>query len=85
MTRRLNRRTEGTRGAGHRAAHAGGQHVWRLTDADQLLVAWKSTPGEASEGVEAWMLGSFFLTYDQRRFANRQDGRPPRPRQLRPS
>lgn len=61
-------------GLGGRARHWGGRYIWQLADADRLLVAWKPTPNEHPERVEARLLHEFLRATGRRPFANRNLG-----------
>lgn len=75
-TRGLQRRLDAYRrhGTGRSARHWGGRYVWQLADAGQLLVAWKRTPDEHSDVVEARLIREFVTATERRPFANRNLG-----------
>jgi hypothetical protein len=57
-------------GAGKPVGHWGGRLIWQLADVAGLQVAWRETPGEAPEAVEARMLSAFRAAYGKAPFAN---------------
>lgn len=65
-------RTAGT-GASH--GHYGGQHIWQLSDARSLLVAWKVTGSDKlAKDQEKSIILAFHDKYGQIPFANRSTG-----------
>ena len=57
-------------GAGKTVGHWGGRLIWQLADADQLIVAWKETPGRVPRQVEAELIRLFRQQYGKPPFAN---------------
>jgi hypothetical protein len=57
-------------GAGKAIGHWGGRLIWQLPSIDQLLVAWKETPGRVPIEVEAELIASFREAYGKPPFAN---------------
>ena len=52
-------------------SHSGGRSIWHLEEADTLLVAWTSTPGDEAAAVESNWIEAFRRSHDDRRpFAN---------------
>ena len=58
-------------GSGASAAHWGGRYLWQLSDAEDLVVCWKPTPGSDPRLVEKAMISDFEVTYGRRPYANR--------------
>jgi hypothetical protein len=57
-------------GAGEPVAHSDGRLIWQLAESKNLLVAWKETPGDASDPAEAALLAQFRDVYGKPPFAN---------------
>lgn len=57
-------------GAGKAIGHWGGRLIWQLPSIDELLVAWKETPGRVPIEVEAELIASFRQAYGKPPFAN---------------
>ena len=50
--------------------HWGGRLIWQLPCIDELLVAWKETPGRVPVEIEAELVASFRQAYGKPPFAN---------------
>ena len=59
-------------GNGANVGHWGGRFIWQLSDADQLVVCWKTTK-EGPRVVEAGYIQEFVSQYGCRPFANLVD------------
>ncbi|MBD5176936.1 MAG: hypothetical protein HDT05_05960 [Bacteroidales bacterium] len=60
-------------GAGVAVGHWGGRFLWQLADSDELIVAWKKTPGYVPRDIEAQMIQDFVSIHGKRPFANLKD------------
>lgn len=60
-------------GAGVAVGHWGGRFLWQLADSDELIVAWKKTPGYEPRDIEAKMIQDFVSIHGKRPFANLKD------------
>ena len=58
-------------GAGKPIGHWGGRLIWQLPNIDQLLVAWKETPGRVPVEVESELIAAFRQAHGKPPFANR--------------
>ncbi|MET3142515.1 UNVERIFIED_ORG: hypothetical protein ABIB13_002232 [Arthrobacter sp. UYEF2] len=58
-------------GQGRVHGHSGGEYIWQLADAGQLLVAWKVVPDGTEKRLEAAMILAFRDKYGKVPFANR--------------
>lgn len=59
-------------GKGKNVGHWGGRLIWQLSDADELLVAWKPVT-EDPRIVEAALINEFKTAYSKLPFANLKD------------
>jgi hypothetical protein len=57
-------------GAGKPVGHWGGRLIWQLPNIDQLLVAWKETPGRVPIEAERELIAAFRRVYGKPPFAN---------------
>lgn len=61
-------------GQGKAVGHKGGRYIWQLSDAEDLVVCWKTISGEEPRDVEKQLIAKFKLAHGFRRpFANLQD------------
>lgn len=58
-------------GLGRSHGHSGGEYIWQLADAKDLLVAWKVVPGGTEKKLEEAMILAFKEKYRKIPFANR--------------
>ncbi len=58
-------------GKGQKNGHSGGEYIWQLADARDLLVAWKVTPAGTEKKLEEAMIFAFKDKYGKIPFANR--------------
>lgn len=61
-------------GAGKDIGHWGGRYLWQLSDAEDLLVAWKEMPGQDVKQEEKSMLEDFIDRHGRLPFANLKIG-----------
>lgn len=59
-------------GAGKRAGHWGGRHIWQLPGAGELRLCWLPTTAEAPRQVEKRLIDLFETTHGAMPFANRR-------------
>jgi len=52
-----------------------GRFVWQLTDAADLVVAWRLTPSQDPKVFEASMLADFIAAFGRLPFANLKEGK----------
>lgn len=57
-------------GKGYDHGHWGGRYIWQLEGCDDLLIAWKPTPGSDPSGVESELVKAFESTYGRLPYAN---------------
>lgn len=60
-------------GQGKDVGHYGGRLIWQLKNSRDLLVCWKTTPGQEPREIENDLIKRFVSYYGQRPFANLQD------------
>mgnify|MGYP001795502728 FL=1 len=58
-------------GQGGSHGHSGGEYIWQLADARDLLVAWKVVQGGTEKNLEEAMILAFQDKYGKIPFANR--------------
>jgi hypothetical protein len=58
-------------GQGQKHGHSGGEYIWQLADARDLLVAWKVVPGGTEKKLEEALILAFKDKYGKTPFANR--------------
>lgn len=58
-------------GAGGNVGHYGGRYIWQLSDAEDLVIAWKKLPEDIPSMVETNMIEDFKKAHNWKRpFAN---------------
>lgn len=58
-------------GKGEKAGHSGGRYIWQLSDAEDLIFAWKPLPEEIPSEIETRLIREFKTAHQGRRpFAN---------------
>ncbi|MCH5216736.1 MAG: hypothetical protein J1F10_07315 [Muribaculaceae bacterium] len=58
-------------GGGKNVGHYGGRFIWQLSDAEELLFAWKTLPDEIPSEIEAQLIDDFKKLHNGKRpFAN---------------
>ena len=58
-------------GAGGNVGHSGGRYIWQLSDAEDLIFAWKELPNDVPSEVETNMIEAFKKAHNGKRpFAN---------------
>jgi hypothetical protein len=57
-------------GAGTPVGHWGGRLIWQLARSNELLIAWRETPGAVPKVVESEMIDAFRNVYGKPPFAN---------------
>lgn len=61
-------------GMGKNVGHYGGRYIWQLSDASELVFAWKQLPDGYPSAVESQMIADFKLNHKlMRPFANLKD------------
>lgn len=58
-------------GKGQKHGHSGGEYIWQLADARDLLVAWKVVPSGTETQLEKALILAFRDRYKKVPFANR--------------
>ena len=53
-----------------KARHAGGKYLWQLPAGQDLIVAWRPTPGGRARDVERELLADFEARFGRLPFAN---------------
>nr|WSY48921.1 hypothetical protein OG999_01345 [Streptomyces sp. NBC_00886] len=69
LSKRLNANRR--QGQGRNAGHSGGAYIWRLTDSDSLLVAWRTVAEPPASRAEAELIAEFTAFHGALPFANR--------------